>query len=169
MPSKINPIVVAFRTTPIISELSEKIAKKKGVTKSEFHSANTIDTAMNFERVRIIDVLSDFLDILLPHLLAQGMDKEKAVKTLTTLQRTYIEERLTTKMRLQKHLTDVAIHSYLQGYTEQLEAEDGFIINQCIQTIYDNLLAYDLISQEEWQEQTNAYELYMEEVGSKLI
>lgn len=169
MPSKINPIVVAFRTTPIISELSEKIARKNGVTKSEFHSANTVDTAMNLEKVRTVDVLNDFCNILLPHLLAQGMDKDTAIETITALQRTYVEERLTTKMRLQKHLTSVAIHSFLQGYTEQMDTEDGFIITQCIQTIYDNLLAYDLISQEEWQEQTKAYQTYMDEVGTKYI
>ena len=163
--------VVSFKTVPVVNELSEMVAKKNGQSKSEFLSMNAIDTAMNFERTRHMDTLADFLDLALPYI-TQDMDEESAAKLiekLTTIQKSYCNQRLDAHMRAQRHLTNIAIRFYLQDYIEEIDGADGFIINQCVKTIYDNLLAYGLVDRDEWFDKTSAYDLYMQEVGSKLI
>ena len=163
--------VVAFRTTETIHRLIELVAKKKGQTKSEFIATNSLDHAMQFEKVRHMDTLADFLDIALPYI-TEGLDKKSAdewIKKLTQLQQSYIEQRLDAHIRTQRHLTDIAIRSYLQDYAEEMEGTDGFIINQSLQVIYEELRNWDLISAEEFEEKTSAYDLYMREVGLKLL
>jgi len=168
---KNESVVVGFRTSQAVNELCEMAAKKNGQSKSEFLAMNAIDTTMKFERTRHIDTLADFLDLALPYI-TQDMDKESAAKLiekLTTIQKSYCTQRLDAQMRAQRHLTNIAIRFYLQDYIEEIDGADGFIINQCVKTIYDNLLAYGLVDRDEWFDKTSAYELYMQEVGSKLI
>jgi hypothetical protein len=171
--TKILDSIVSFRTVNPIAKIIELEAKKRGLSKSEFLSINSLDTAMNFERIRHIDTLSDFLDVIaLPFIMTQGIDKETAnnlIKALKTLQTNYVKERLDPKLKLQKHLTNIALRSYLQDYNEDWEGPEGFIIQQCLKTIYDQLLSKDLIPFEEWEEKTQTYNLYMDEYGKKLI
>ena len=164
--------VVSFKTTQVVNELCEMVAKKNGHSKSEFLAMNAIDTAMNFERTRHMDTLVDFLDLALPYI-TQDMDEENAAKLiekLTTIQKSYCTQRLDSHIRVQRHLTNIAIRFYLQDYIEELgDTTDCFIINQCIKGIYDNLHSFGLITTEEWQEKTQFYNLYMEETGLKLL
>lgn len=171
--TKILDTVVAFRTTEPVGKMIELEAKRKGLSKSEFLAIHSIDTALRFERIRHIDMLSDFLDVVaLPFIMTQGIEKEtanKLINALRTLQTNYIKERLDPNLRMQRHLTDIAVRSYLQDYSEDWEGREGFIIQQCLKSIYDHLLTNNLITFEEWEEKTLAYNLYMEEHGKKLI
>lgn len=160
MPNK--NVVLHFRTTEDIKQLVELVSKKNGQSKSEFLEAIILDTSMNYEQMRHMDTLADFLDIALPNTVSQGQAEK-----IKQLQTTYCKERLTSHMRIQKHLTNIAIRSYLQDYAEEFDGSDGFIINQCLQSIYDILASYGIITREEWEEKNQAYELYMQE--QKLI
>jgi hypothetical protein len=169
---KKEQIVVSFRCQPDIKDLTEILAKKQGKSKSEFVSLNIVDTALNFERTRFIDGLQDFLSVSLPYLV-QGMSEEesqKVIDKLTKLQRTYIKQRLDSHLKIQKKLTDIAIKSYMQNYAEEMDdSKDTFIINQCLQSIYDHLFELKIISRDEWEEKSRHYRLYMEEQGLKLL
>lgn len=155
-------LVIGFRATEAVRDLVELVSKRNGQSKSSFMEAIIIDTSMNFERMRQIDTIADFLDVVvLPNISQEQAEKIKQ------LQKIYTKDRLRPQMRLQKHLTDIAIRSYLQDYTEEYDGKDGFIINQCLQSIYDVLASYGIITREEWEEKNQAYELYMQE--QKLI
>ena len=156
-------MVVSFRTLNTVNKFSEKTAKKQGLTKSEFLAMNALDSALSFEKTRHMDTLVDFISILQPYLITLGIDEETTSKALAKIMDSYCRERLSPHMKLQRHLTDIAIRSYLQDYTEEFEGKEGFIINQCIVSIYDQLLENNLIDKAEWEEKTNFYNLYMQE------
>jgi hypothetical protein len=150
--------VVSFRSTEDIKKLVELVSKKNGQSKSEFLEAIILDTSMNFEALRHKDSIADFLDVVvLPNISQEQVEKIKQ------LQNTYYTQRLAPHMRIQKHLTNIAIRSYIQDYAETFDGTDGFIINQCLQSIYDVLANYGIITREEWEEKNQAYTLYMEE------
>jgi hypothetical protein len=160
---------VSFRITEAVKQIVELTSKKKGLSKSDFLTMQSIDSMMNFEKMRTMSVLSDFLDVSLslPYLITQGMSKEEAEKSIqimTKLQANYVKNRLQPYMRYQRHLTDIAIRWYLQDYSEEnTDDKDTFIINQCLQGIYDTLALHDLYPREKWEEKNQAYTLYMEE------
>ena len=164
--------VVAFKTPETVNELCEKAARMKGRTKSEFLSMNVLDSVIGFERTRHMDTLADFNSILQPHIVALGVEEEAASKTLAKIMESYCKERLSPHMRLQRHLTDIAIRSFLEGYMDEmdgLDAKENFIINQSLAAIYDYLHQNGLMSKEDWQEKNLSYNLYMDEVGRKLL
>ena len=152
-------LVIGFRTTEDIKQLVEITSKKNGQSKSEFLEAVIIDTSMNFEKMRHQDTIADFLNVIvLPNITQEQAEKIKQLQT------TYFKQRLEPHMRIQRHLTNIAIRSYLQDYTEEWEdGKDCFIINQCLQGIYDHLAVQGIITRQEWEEKNQQYELYMEE------
>jgi len=163
---------VAFKTTETVNVLCEKAARMKGRTKSEFLSMAALDSVIGFERTRHMDTLVDFISILQPHIVALGVEEEAATKSLAKIMESYCKERLSPHMRLQRHLTDIAIRSFLEGYMDEmdgLDAKENFIIHQSLAAIYDHMHESGLISEEEWLEKTRFYNLYMDHEGAKLI
>lgn len=166
--------MINFKTSPEIAKLIEVETEKRGYkTKSEFLTMAVMDALIGFEAVRHKDTLTDFLDIALPRLTSQGMNKDVAValiKELKALHRLYIKERLLPHMRLQKHLTDTAVQSYLQGddIVEQTGYE-GFIVQNCLVSIYDKMFANGIIDRADWENHTQHYSMYLEHgEGAKL-
>lgn len=160
-------VSVNFRTAPEIAKLIEIETAKRGYSnKSEFLTQAVMDTLISFETVRHKDTISDFLDIAVPRLISHIKDKGVAVALvdeLKALQRRYIKERLLPHMGLQKHLTDTAVLSYLEGDDIVEETGvDGFIVHSCLISIYDKLFANGVITHEEWENHTQHYSMYLE-------
>ncbi|MBT2738115.1 hypothetical protein [Bacillus sp. ISL-7] len=160
-------VTVAFKTSPQIAQLIEAESLKQGYrNKSEFLTNAIMDSLAGLEATRHKDTISDFLDIISPSIASRINDKDRVndlINDLKVLQRVYIKERLTPHMRLQKHLTDTAVQSFLEGdsIVEQTGI-DGFIVNSCLQAIYDKMASRGIISFEEWEEATQHYSMYME-------
>lgn len=160
-------VTVAFKTSPQIAQLIEAESQKLGYeNKSEFLTYAIMDYLAGFETVRHKDTISDFLDIIAPSIASRINDKDRRtdlINDLKALQRGYIRERLIPHMKLQKHLTDQAVQSYLRGdnIVENTGIE-GFIVQNCLQSIYDKMALREIISIEEWKERTEHYSLYME-------
>lgn len=167
--------MVNFKTSPEIAQLIEAEATKQGYqTKSAFLTMAVMDALIGFEAVRHKDTIADFLDIIEPRLTSLINDKELAsalVSLIKKLQAVYCQERLLPLMRQQKRLTDTAVLSYLQGddIVEQTGV-DGFIVNNCLVSIYDKLFANGVISQEEWEQHTQHYSMYLQHgEGAQLL
>lgn len=167
--------MVNFKTSPEIAQLIELEASKRGYqTKSAFLTMAVMDALIGFEAVRMKDLIADFLDIIVPRLTSHVNDKELAdglIGLLKKLQAVYIKERLLPLMRQQKRLTDTAVLSYLDGddIVEQTGV-DGFIVNNCLVSIYDKLFANGVIDHKTWEEHTQHYSMYLEHgEGAQLL
>lgn len=166
--------ILNFKIKPHIAEWIAKEAKKKGQTKTALITRAVMDDLMGFERTRIIGALSDFLDTALPSIASQSnVDKETLnalISELATFQKKYISQRLDVFMRYQRHLTNTAVRSYLQGdHVVEVEGLDQFIVENALQGIYDKLFFYDLISPEDFKKHNEHYEFFMEQAGKKLL
>jgi hypothetical protein len=160
-------VTVAFKTSPQIAQLIEAESQKQGYeNKSEFLTHAIMDSLAGFEAVRHKDTITDFLNIISPSIASRLNDKDRVadlMRDLKSLQRVYIKERLTPHMRLQKHLTDHAVQSFLQGENiVECTGIEGFIVQNCLQAIYDKMAVRGVISHEEWEERTQHYSMYME-------
>jgi hypothetical protein len=166
--------MVNFKTSPQIAKLIELEALKRGYqTKSEFLTMAVMDALMGYEAVRHKDTIADLLDILEPRLRSLINDKDLAgdlINVMRKLQSVYCKDRLLPLMRRQKHLTDTAVQSYLQGddIIEQTGV-DGFIIHNCLVSIYDRLFANEIIDQSEWEQHSQHYSMYLEHGGAQLL
>jgi hypothetical protein len=167
--------MVNFKTSPQIAKLIEVEAQKRGYkTKSEFLTMAVMDALIGFEAVRQKSTIADFMDtIIAPSLASRINDPDVVVdliKHFKTAMAVYIEQRLTPHMRLQKHYTDTAVQSYLQG-DDIVEAEgvDGFIVHNCLIDIYDRLFTNGIIDQSEWEKHSQHYSMYLEHGGMQLL
>jgi hypothetical protein len=167
--------MINFKTSPQIAKLIELEAEKRGYkTKSEFLTMAVMDALIGFEAVRHKDTIADILDIFFePRLHSLINDKDLAsdlISLMKKLQSVYCKERLLPLMRRQKHLTDTAVQSYLQGddIIEQTGV-DGFIVHNCLVAIYDRLFAHGIIEQSEWEQHSQHYSMYLEHGGAQLL
>lgn len=169
-----NDSVVSFRTSEALSRLSEKTARQRGQTRSEFINLNILDTMMDFSKTRAMDSIVDWTNVILPHICTNMTEDEttQLVNKIATIQTDYFKNRLSSHMRFQKHLTDIAIKSFLQDYMEDLEGIEGreaFVVNQSLVAIYDFLHEQGFITKAEHEDKTLFYSIYMEEYGHQLI